>query len=79
MKKKKKISKLNPTKEGLTEPELRILKALKRRQNMDMVTSTGDLSNDLHGLDRSWIYRKLMSLIEKGIVERYGQRFYRII
>ena len=79
MKKKKKISKLNPAKEELTKSEHNVLKALKRRQNIDMVTSTGDLSYELHGLDRSWIYRILISLTEKGIVERYGQRFYRII
>ena len=79
MKKKKKISKLNPAKEGLTKAEYNIFRVLKKRLDMDKVTSTGDISYALDGLDRSWIYRILISLTEKGIVERYGQRFYRII
>ena len=79
MKKKKKILKLNPVEEGLTEAEYNVFKVLEKRQVRGKVTSTGDISKALRGLDRSWIWRNLMSLIEKGIVEQYSRRCYRII
>lgn len=73
-----KTSKINPAEFMLTERQAAVYKLVKSRQNSGKVTTRLDIQNDLGGMDKSWICRVLKALIEKCLIERYEQRYYKL-
>lgn len=43
-----------------------------------MTTTSGDLSKAWGDKERSYVYRVLKVLTDKGLVERYSQRYYKL-
>jgi len=69
---------VNPAKNSLTQAEHEVFKIVRDRQNRNKTTTSGDVAADW-GKDRTYVYRKLMSLIEKGLIERYSHLYYRVL
>lgn len=69
---------LNPAEYGLTVAEFRVYEIVAFRQEQKRTTTSGDVARGWGGKNRSYTYRVLKSLIDKGLVEQYSQRYYRL-
>jgi predicted transcriptional regulator len=68
---------LNPAVAGLSRSENEAYAIIAARQKKKFVTSTSDVAREW-GKDHSHAFRVLKSLMTKGIIERYDDRYYRI-
>jgi len=63
--------KINPAEAGLTNAELKCFLIIESRQKDGKVTKTGDITKALKK-HRSHIYRTVLRLRDKGLIETYG-------
>ncbi len=68
----------NPSELGLTSAETEVFKAIKRLSKTDQPITCGEVVAKV-GNHRTWVWRCLQGLINKGLVERYGSIFYRLV
>lgn len=68
----------NPAELGLTAAESAAYTALTTAIGEGKTVTSGDVAERMDGKNRSYIYRVLERLINKGLVERYGQRYYKL-
>lgn len=61
---------------SLTAVQAEVFGIIKKRHGK--VTTRADIEAAAGSKDKSWICRILKSLIAKGLVERYEQRYYRL-
>lgn len=71
--------KINPAKERLGNAEAAVYKIVRRRQSRGLTITSGTVAKDYGNKHRVHVYRLLRSLIEKGLVERYDTRYYRLV
>lgn len=76
--KKPKLDKSNPLDFCLTVVQAEVLQIIAKRTKAGRITTRIDISEALGGKDKSWTCRILRSLIDKGLVERYEQRYYKL-
>lgn len=76
--KKPKLDKSNPLDFCLTVVQADVLQIIAQRTKAGRITTRMDISEALGGKDKSWTCRILRSLIDKGLVERYEQRYYKL-
>ncbi len=77
-KKRKPPHTLNPAENGLTGAEHEVYDIVQVRQDAGKTTTSGDVAAKWGGKNRSYTYRVLASLISKGLIEQYSQRYYRL-
>jgi len=51
---------------------------VRSRQALGLTTTSTDVTNDRGLKDRTSTYRVLKSLIEKGIIQTYGGKYYKL-
>ena len=76
--KKPKLDKSNPLDFCLTVVQAEVLQIIAKRTKEARITTRIDISEALGGKDKSWTCRILRALIDKGLVERYEQRYYKL-
>lgn len=76
--KKPKLDKSNPLDFCLTVVQAEVLQIIAQRTKAGRITTRMDISEALGGKDKSWTCRILRALIDKGLVERYEQRYYKL-
>jgi len=76
--KKPKLDKSNPLDFCLTVVQAEVLQIIAKRTKAGRITTRIDISEALGGKDKSWTCRILRALIDKGLVERYEQRYYKL-
>jgi len=76
--KKPKLDKSNPLDFCLTVVQADVLQIIAKRTKAGRITTRMDVSEALGGKDKSWTCRILRALIDKGLVERYEQRYYKL-
>jgi predicted transcriptional regulator len=76
--KKPKLDKSNPLDFCLTVVQADVLQIIAKRTKAGRITTRMDISEALGGKDKSWTCRILRALIDKGLVERYEQRYYKL-
>lgn len=76
--KKPKLDKSNPLDFCLTVVQAEVLQIIAERTKYGSITTRLDISKSLGGKDKSWTCRILRALIDKGLVERYEQRYYKL-
>lgn len=76
--KKPKLDKSNPLDFCLTVVQAEVLQIIAKRTKAGRITTRMDISEALGGKDKSWTCRILRALIDKGLVERYEQRYYKL-
>jgi len=76
--KKPKLDKSNPLDFCLTVVQSEVLKIVARRTKAGRITTRLDISEALGGKDKSWTCRILRALLEKGLIEKYEQRYYKL-
>lgn len=62
----------------LTETQAKVYKILSDRYQSGKLTTRSDVEKALGGKEKSWVWRILNSLSEKGLVERYEQKYYKL-
>lgn len=72
------LHKLNPAENGLTGAEHAVYNIVQERQKSGKTTTSGNVAEAWDGKNRSYTYRVLKSLIVKGLLEQYSQRYYRL-
>lgn len=68
----------NPVDLQLTAVQSGVYSILLARHQSGQLTTRADIETALGGKDKSWICRILRVLSEKGLIERYQQRYYKI-
>ena len=76
--KKPKLDKSNPLDFCLTVVQADVLQIIAKRTKAGRITTRMDISEALGGKDKSWTCRIVRALIDKGLVERYEQRYYKL-
>lgn len=74
-----KVLKINPAGLKLTAAQTQVLKILRGRQSMGLISTSTDVAKAWGDKDRSYTYRVLKSLIGKGLIENYSRRYYKIV
>lgn len=69
----------NPVDLHLTLVQTNVLTIIKRRYAEGKLTMRSDIEVELGGKDKSWVCRILRALHDKGLIERYVQRYYKPI
>lgn len=72
------LDKSNPLDFCLTVVQADVLQIIAKRTKAGRITTRIDISEALGGKDKSWTCRILRALIDKGLVERYEQRYYKL-
>jgi predicted transcriptional regulator len=62
----------------LTAAEDKVFKIVSRRVENGKTVTTQDVSKSFGGKHRSYVYRILKRLIDKGLVTRYLTRYYSV-
>lgn len=75
---KPKLDKSNPLDFCLTVVQSEVLKIVARRTKAGRITTRLDISEALGGKDKSWTCRILRALLDKGLIEKYEQRYYKL-
>ncbi len=73
-----KTNKINPASLGLTSLQLQAFRVIEQRQSAGELTTRSDIQTALEGREKSWVSRNLAVLIEKGLIELYNQRYYKL-
>lgn len=68
----------NAAKLELTAAQNAVYKIVHSRQLSGETTTSTDVTNDRGLKDRSSTYRVLKSLIEKGLIETYAGKYYKL-
>lgn len=68
----------SPADYGLTGAEFCVYQIVEKRHAGNKTTTSGDVAREWGGKNRSYTYKVLASLIVKGVVEQYSQRYYRL-
>lgn len=76
--KKPNLYKSNPLDFCLTVVQAEVLQIIAKRTKAGRITTRIDISEALGGKDKSWTCRILRALIDKGLVERYEKRYYKL-
>ena len=76
--KKPKLDKSNPLDFCLTVVQSEVLEIVARRTKAGRITTRLDISEALGGKDKLWTCRILRALLEKGLIEKYEQRYYKL-
>lgn len=76
--KKPKLDKSNPLDFCLTVVQAEVLQIIAKRTKAGRITTRMDISEALGGKDKSWTCRILRALLEKGLIEKYEQRYYKL-
>jgi len=63
---------------ALTQAQSDVFRVVRTRQNAGKITTRADIEKQLDMNDKSWTCRILKALIEKGAIERYDQRYYKL-
>lgn len=69
---------LNPAQHGLTAAEDAAYQIVAKREAAMKTTTSGDVAEAWDDKNRSYTYRVLKSLIDKGLLEQYSHRYYRL-
>lgn len=78
MKKKTSTKAHNPAALGLTDAQNNAYRILQNRQARGLTTTSSDVAEEWGDKDRSYVYRVLKALCDKGMVERYSRRYYKL-
>lgn len=76
--KKPNLDKANPLDFCLTVVQAEVLQIIAKRTKEARITTRIDISEALGGKDKSWTCRILRALLEKGLIEKYEQRYYKL-
>lgn len=68
----------NPADLKLTNVQANVFNIISVRHKSGRITTRADIDEALGGIEKSWACRVLRSLTEKGLIERYGQRYYKL-
>ena len=68
----------NPAELGLTGAEHEVFQIVSKRQAAGKTITSGDVAAAWGGKNRSYTYRVLKSLMNKGLIEQYSQRYYKL-
>jgi len=77
-KKMKTKTTFNPAHLALTDAQHEVYRIVRDRQDRGLTTTSGDVAEDWGDKNRSYVYRVLKALTDKNLVERYGQRYYKL-
>ena len=69
---------VNPAEQSLTEAHYAVYCILSARQHEGKTTTSGDVAAEWGGKNRSYTYKVLKALIDKGLVEQYSQCYYKL-
>ena len=69
---------LNPAESGLTGAEYEVYNIVRARQAENETITTRYVSEEWGGKEMSWTWRVLRALMDKGMIEQYSGRFYRL-
>jgi len=75
---RKKTKSLNPVDLCLTPTQHKAYLFIAKRHAAGQITKRSDIQAALNNVDRAWICRIIDVLIDRGLVERYKQRYYKL-
>jgi hypothetical protein len=55
-----------------------VYKIVEKQQAQNLITTSGMVAKAWGGKNRSYTYKVLASLMVKGLIEQYSQRYYRL-
>lgn len=64
---------------GLTPAQFKAFEIVKKRSLKKLDTTIKDVAKAWGGKNRTYTSRTLKALIDKGLVERYSTRFYKLV
>ena len=76
--KKKRPNTLNPAEAGLTGAEHEVYEIMRTRQDTNQTITSGDVASKWEK-ERTYAYRVIKALIDKGYAEQYNTRYYRLL
>lgn len=68
---------INPVDLGLNSLQSDLYRSIAERHKAGTPTTSTDLAKELNK-EGSWIFRNLIVLIDKGLIERYGNKYYKL-
>jgi len=68
----------NPVDLSLTAVQFQVYNTVLTRHQSGQLTTRANIEEALGGRDKSWICRILRALSDRGLIERYQQRYYKL-